>query len=113
MIQQAKDAINKGESEREIKNLVKQIIVSEEKVQAFFNQLNKSEQIAKLERHRLDLIEPPKKEGFKSRNQIKQIQKKVISNSQVMCTTLAMSASEIMSCIKTGDYEYLIVDEAC
>jgi len=30
-----------------------------------------------------------------------------------MCTTLAMSASEIMSCVKAGNYEYLIVDEAC
>ena len=37
----------------------------------------------------------------------------MIRESQVACMTLAMSSSEIMSCVKENHFEYLIVDEAC
>lgn len=37
----------------------------------------------------------------------------ILSRARIVCTTLAMSASEMFSNFALGDFEYLIVDEAC
>lgn len=80
---------------------------------------NKEEKIQKLDKQRISISSsqqstlPQKNSGFISRSQKNKIQKLVINESQIICTTLAMSASDILNCIKDGDFEYLIVDEAC
>ena len=41
------------------------------------------------------------------------MQKQILEKAKVICTTLSMSASEMFSHFIVGDFEYLIVDEAC
>ena len=37
----------------------------------------------------------------------------ILSKARIVCTTLSMSASEMFNNFSLGDFEYLIVDEAC
>lgn len=39
--------------------------------------------------------------------------KRILNDAQVICTTLAMSASEMFKHFPVGVFDYLIVDEAC
>jgi hypothetical protein len=48
-----------------------------------------------------------------SKAQRKALEKKIVEQAQIICTTLAMSTNEKLECLKPGDIEYLIVDEAC
>lgn len=41
------------------------------------------------------------------------LEKKIIDQTQIICTTLAMSTNEKLEVLNPGDIEYLIVDEAC
>lgn len=41
------------------------------------------------------------------------VEKEIIDNARIVCTTLAMSASEKLEMVPFGSFEYLIVDEAC
>ena len=45
--------------------------------------------------------------------QRKAVEKKIVESTQIICTTLAMSTNEKLECLKPGDIEFLIVDEAC
>ena len=45
--------------------------------------------------------------------QRKALEKKIIQNACIICTTLSMSANEKLEYLNPGDIEYLIVDEAC
>lgn len=43
-----------------------------------------------------------------------EIQRKIIEKAQVICSTLSMSASDMLvDFVKKGEFDYLIVDEAC
>ena len=48
-----------------------------------------------------------------SKKEKKEIQQKIMNKARVVCSTLSMSASEMFTNFKEGDFEYLIVDEAC
>ena len=37
----------------------------------------------------------------------------ILKGAKIVCTTLSMSASEMFNNFSLGDFEYLIVDEAC
>ena len=37
----------------------------------------------------------------------------ILKEARIVCTTLSMSASEMFNNFSLGDFEYLIVDEAC
>ena len=41
------------------------------------------------------------------------IMMQILSSARIVCTTLSMSASEMFNNFSLGDFEYLIVDEAC
>lgn len=48
-----------------------------------------------------------------SKQQRKNLEKKIIEQTQIICTTLAMSTNEKLEYLQRGEIEYLIVDEAC
>ena len=45
--------------------------------------------------------------------QRKALEKKIIQNAFIICTTLSMSVNDKLDYLNPGDIEYLIVDEAC
>lgn len=48
-----------------------------------------------------------------SKAQRRVIEKKILDETQVICTTLGMSANEKLDYLPPNTIEYLIVDEAC
>jgi superfamily I DNA and/or RNA helicase len=43
----------------------------------------------------------------------KPLESQVVLGSKIVCTTLSLSAADKLDMIKPGDFEYLIIDEAC
>jgi len=41
------------------------------------------------------------------------IEKEILTEAKIICTTLSLSRCKIMEDIKPGDIEYLVIDEAC
>lgn len=49
----------------------------------------------------------------KTKEKKKDVEKRIIDESAIICTTLSMSASEKLEMVQYGEFEYLLVDEAC
>ncbi len=41
------------------------------------------------------------------------MERRIIESAFIICTTLSMSGCEKLEMIKSGEFEYLIIDEAC
>lgn len=66
-------------------------------------------------RQKLRLLEENRKQPGSYLPKAKRIalEKKIIENTQIICTTLAMSTNEKLEHLPIGSIDYLIVDEAC
>ena len=99
--------------------LVAPLLKDSLKVTAFMSQLSNQEKLDKLQRYRNELVGKPRqlngsaKEVYISKERRKMIQKRLINGTQVICTTLSMSASDMLMLLDEEQLEYLIVDEAC
>ena len=86
-----------------------------------FMRYPKKKKIEKLKDYKLEVNNKRKKclkertngEKILTKAQRKALKKKIIQNTQIICTTLSMSANEKLEYLDPGEIEYLIVDEAC
>ena len=84
-------------------------------------QYEKAKKIQKLQgfmlnvKSKLRLMEESRKEpgSYLSKTQRIALEKKIVENTQIICTTLAMSTNEKLEHLPVGSIDYLIVDEAC
>lgn len=73
--------------------------------------------VKKIEKFRdetnLSASKSPQKVFKVTKKRREEFQRQIIKEAQIICTTLSMSASEMMNHVPQGAVEYLIVDEAC
>ena len=116
----SKSSADQHYKDEKIKVTTLQVLADKDQIEKFM-QFPKDKKLKKLKSYKeqvqTQIKDFPKRpvipSAFISKNKRKLIEKSVVHEAQIICTTLGLSTIEKLDYLKDSEVAYLIVDEAC